>query len=119
MSEDKVHREKIIDQPSMTSVVTSEYFFMPGSDVAIHINSFKFIVAFTIIATSVLWAIGLWTNWYWLLAYRFAMLFWDNWWLGPSVVGVIALGIYAIYINRPHKKKGVRKSEKQTQQKVQ
>ncbi len=113
MGKDEVHREKIVDQPSMTSVVTSEYFFMPGSDVAIHIKTFKFIVLFTIVGTSVLWAIGLWTNWYWRLLLGFLNLLLTNWWLGPSIVGVIILGVY---VTHPRRKKEVQKSKEKTQQ---
>ena len=113
MGKDEVRKQKIVDQPSMTSVVTSEYFFVPGSDVAIHIKTFKIIVSLTFIGTSILWAIGVWTNWYWQLAVMIGQGFIVHYWLAPAIVTVTAL---VVWMNRKSLKGGNKKRKPQTEQ---
>ena len=79
MGDEKVHRETIIDQPSMTSVVTKEYLVLPFTDVVVHKQFFEFLTVFVFVATSALWAIGLWTTWYQqliILMYAVVLKFW-------------------------------------------
>lgn len=56
-------------------------------------------------------AIGVWTNWYYLVAVAFGQTIYANWWLIPVIFVLVGL---AVYVNRP-RKKGVKKRENQEQ----
>lgn len=96
----------IVDQPGMTSVVTREYLILPFTDIAVNKKFFQFWTVFVFIATGVLWAIGVWTDWYWQILVDIGMLFWTHWWLTAAVI--VAIGL-VIYVSAAARKKGRRK----------
>jgi hypothetical protein len=106
MGNEKVHRETIIDQPSMTSVVTKEYLVLPFSDVVIHKQFFEFWTVFVFLGTCALLAIGLWTDWYWQLALGVWALVKIYWYVPAGLLGITSLCVYLNY-KLNHRKKSV------------
>jgi len=106
MADEKVHRESIIDQPSMTSVVTKEYLVLPFSDVVIHKKFFEFWTVFAFVGTSILWGIGVFTTVY----QGFAASVLSGMAVHPElaifVFAMFGLLVFIVYkINHPKRKK--------------
>jgi len=96
----------VVDQPGMTSVVTREYLILPFTDIAVNKKFFQFWTVFMFMATGVLWAIGVWTDWYWQLLVLLGETLWNNWWLVALIIVAIGVGIFFTVGRR---KKGVKK----------
>lgn len=103
MTDDKeTRRQIIVDQPGMTSIVTKEYLVIPFTDAVIHKRFFEYWTFITFVGASILWAIGLWTDWYYQFALALAGVFKAQIWLGPAILIVI---IIFFCINRQSIKK--------------
>jgi len=54
--------------------------------------------------------IGYQTDWYWRMLGNIGQVFIVQWWLGPTLAGILAI---VIYVNRPKKKKEETKQNEQ------
>ena len=107
MTGDKeTRRQIIVDQPGMTSIVTKEYLVIPFTDAVIHKRFFEYWTFLAFIGTSILWVIGLWTDWYYQFALALAGVFKAQIWLGPAI---LLVAIVFFYVNRQSVKKLKRK----------
>lgn len=115
--DNETRRQIIVDQPGMTSIVTKEYLVIPFTDAVIHKKFFEYWTFLAFVGTSILWAVGLWTDWYQQFGLALAGAFKAQIWLGPVIVLVCVI---FFYINRHSvnklKRKGGASKWKQSQQ---
>lgn len=95
--------QRVIDQPSVTQIVTKEHIIF--GEAAVNKTFLKYYTLLVMILTGTVTVIAFVTDWYYQLGMAIVRGMIANWWIPVLIVVILSL---AIYINWPKKRKGAK-----------